>query len=461
MAMNSNITKWVGVFFFGIGLSLCWVNGESEAQEENSTPPSSMRFRGNNADGLAPDNSGLPESWSTTKNVKWVVDVPGWGWSCPVVVGDRVFLTAVVGDEENVKPKKGLYLGEGVRDPAKGLHHWMVYCFDLNSGQQIWNKEAHTGQPLIPRHPKSSYAAETPASDGERLFVVFGDVGIYCYDLDGNSIWSKKIEPKKTLNDWGAASSPVVHDGKLIVVYDNMESSWIASYDGATGKEIWNKKRDETHTWSTPFVWENEIRTEIVVPGQRKNRGYSLSGEVLWEFDGKANLVISSPFSAHGLCYLASGYVGAPHKNTFAIKPGAHGDLAPNTDKYTENEFIAWYTPRSAPYNTTQLVYGDYLYTLYDFGFLTCHDAKTGVEVYGKQRLKPRGSFTASPWAYNGKIFCLNEDGLTYTIQPGPEFKILETSDLAELSLASPAVVGDKLLLRTASKLYCLSESED
>ena len=107
------------------------------------------------------------------------------------------------------------------------------------------------------------------------------------------------------------------------------------------------------------------------------------------------------------------------------------------------------------------MVDGDYLYTLYDFGFLTCHDAKTGVEVYGKQRLKPRGSFTASPWAYNGKIFCLNEDGMTYTIQPGPEFKILGTSDLAELSLASPAVVGDKLLLRTASKLYCLSESED
>lgn len=113
--MNSNFQKWFGVLCFCIGVSWCWVEGVSEAQEKNSTLPSSMRFRGNNADGLAPDNSGLPESWSKTKNVKWVADVPGWGWSCPVVVGDRVFLTAVVGDEENVKPKKGLYLGRRSR----------------------------------------------------------------------------------------------------------------------------------------------------------------------------------------------------------------------------------------------------------------------------------------------------------------------------------------------------------
>lgn len=458
--MNRFQIKWFCVFCFCLGLNLALVEEITSAQDSNASS-GWMRFRGNNADGLAPDNPKLPETWSKTKNVKWTADVPGYGWSCPIVVGDRVFLTAVVGDEENVKPKKGLYLGEGVRDPLKGVHHWMVYCFDLNSGKTIWKQEAHTGRPPVPRHPKSSYAAETPTSDGERLFVVFGDVGIYCYDLDGKPIWSETIEPKKTMNDWGAASSPVVHDGKVIVVYDNLESSWIASLDAKSGKEVWKKNRDETHSWSTPYVWENDVRTEIVVSAQKKYRGYSLSGEVLWEFDGKGNLVIPSPFSAHGLCFLASGYFGAPAQNTFAIKPGAKGDLAPDTENYTKNDSIAWHTPRSAPYNTTQLVYGDYLYTLYDRGFFTCHEAKTGKEVYGKQRLKPRGSFTASPWAYNGKIFCLNEDGLTYTIQPGPEFKVLETSDLDELSLSTPAIVGDKLLIRTASKLYCLSDSSE
>ena len=417
------------------------------------------RFRGTDGTGAVADNAGLPISWSTTENVRWIADVPGWGWACPVVWGNKVFLTTVVNDEPNLTPSKGLYLGEGVRDPAKGTHHWLVYCFDLQSGKQLWLQEAHTGVPAVPRHPKSCYAAETAVTDGERVYALFGDVGLYCYDMDGRLLWSHRIDPKKTAQDYGAAASPVVHDGQVFVVYDNLEESWIASFDAKTGEQRWKKPRNETHSWATPLVWTNELRTEIVVPGKRRNRSYSLDGDLLWEFDGRmSNLVIPSPFVAHGLCYIASGYIGDDHRPTFAIRPGATGDITPVAKDFSGSEYIAWYQGKSSPYNPSQIVYGDYLYTLYDRGFLTCHDAKTGEEVYGKQRLTPGGSFTSSPWAYNGHLFFLSEDGLTYVVKAGPNFEIVERNELDEFCMACPAISGDKLLIRTGSKLYCMTQ---
>ena len=418
------------------------------------------RFRGADATGVAKDHSNLPDRWSQADNIAWVADVPGQGWGSPIVVGDRMFVSSVVADEENTKPKGGLYLGQGVREPENGIHHWMVYCFDLQNGEELWKQEAHTGRPLVPRHPKSSYAAETPTTDGERLFVLFGDLGLYCYSLDGDLLWSKMIEPKKTNMDYGAAASPVVHDGQVFVVYDNKEDSWIASFDTETGDQLWRMKREETHSWATPFVWENELRSEIVVPGQRVNRSYSLDGKELWNFDGHMSvLVIPSAFAAHGMCYISSGYVGDAHRPTFAIRPGAEGKLA-TKDEFNDSEFIEWYQPKASAYNTTQIVYGDYLYTVYDQGFMTCHNALTGDEVYGKQRFSPKGSFTASPWAYNGKVFCLNEDGLTYVIEAGPEFEILATNPLDELCIATPSTVDGKLLIRTLTRVYCITISD-
>lgn len=416
------------------------------------------RFRGADATGVAKDHPQLPDRWNKTENVAWVADVPGQGWGSPIVVGDRVFVSSVVAQEENIKPKGGLYLGQGVRDPAKGIHHWMVYCFDLNSGKELWRHEAHAGRPAVPRHPKSSYAAETPTTDGERLFVLFGDLGLYCYSLDGDPLWSKPIEPKKTNLDYGAAASPVVHDGQVFVVYDNKEDSWIAAFDAVTGEQRWRTKRDETHSWATPLVWKNDKRTEIVVPGQRVNRSYSLDGKELWSFDGNMSvLVIPSPFAAHGMCYISSGYVGDSHRPTFAMRPGAEGKLDVD-EGFAKSDFIEWYQPKASPYNTTQIVYGEYLYTVYDQGFMTCHNALTGEEVYGKRRFSPKGSFTASPWAYNGKVFCLSEDGLTYVIKAGPEFEILNTNSLAELCIATPSVTGNNLLVRTLTKVYCITK---
>lgn len=416
------------------------------------------RFRGPTADGVARDDPRLPDSWSTTENVQWKVDMPGWGWAAPVVWGNRVFLTTVVADEKNITPTKGLYLGRGVRDPAKGNHHWMVYCFDLQTGDELWKHETHEGRPKVPRHPKSTYAAETTTTDGERLYVLFGDLGLYCYSMDGEPLWSHAIAPKRTMSDYGAAASPIVHDGQVIYVYDNQEESYITSLDAKTGEPRWRTARNERTTWATPFLWQHEQRTEIIVCGKRKNRSYDLAGKLLWEFEGNmSNLVIPSPFAVKNLLYITSGYVGDAHRPVFAIKPGASGDITLK-DNEKSNEFIQWYQPKAGPYNPSPIVYGDFYYTLHDRGFLTCHDAETGNEVYGKQRLADRASFTASPWAYNGKLFFLSEDGDTYVVNAGNEFEVEKTNSLEELAIACPAVSQGNLLIRTASKLYCFSK---
>lgn len=209
---------------------------------------------------------------------------------------------------------------------------------------------------------------------------------------------------------------------------------------------------------ATPVVWENKHRPEIVTPGKRKIRSYDLSGKLLWEMDGRmSNLVIPSPFASFGMVYITSGYVCDRHRPVYAIRPGASGDITPKEGQ--TSEFIQWYLPTAGPYNPSPIVYGDYYYTLLDRGSLTCHDAQTGEEVYGGNRFTPRASFTASPWAYNGKLFFLSEDGVTYVVEAGPEFKQLHTNSLDELCLASPAACQGKLLIRTTSRLYCFSNS--
>merc|ERR1711964_462240 len=264
-------------------------------------------------------------------------------------------------------------------------------------GEVLWNQESHTGEPQVPRHPKSTYASETPATDGERLYVLFGDVGLYCYDFDGQQLWSHAIDAKKTLSDYGAAASPIVHDGQVILLYDNQEESYLASFDAETGRQNWQTDREETSTWATPFIWKNDLRTEIFTCGKTKNRSYDLNGELLWEFDGRmSNLVIPSPFAAHGMLFVTSGYFADPHRPVYAVAPGASGDIS-LADEQTSSDFIHWYQPKAGPYNTSPIVYEDYYYTLYDRGFLTCHDAHTGEEVYGKRRFTPGASFTAAP----------------------------------------------------------------
>ena len=416
------------------------------------------RFRGADGTGVVADDPRLPEVWDEKTNLAWRTGIPGWGWSSPCVWGDRVFVTSVHGEAEYEKPKKGLYNGRGRSRPPEGVHHWMVYCLSLKTGDLLWKHEAHSGQPKIARHPKNTYASETPTTDGQRVYVLFGDLGLYCYDFTGKPLWTHKIQAKKTLLDYGAAASPIVHDGQVIFVYDNQSSSYIASLDAQTGQQRWRTSRNETSTWATPFLWKHEQRAEIVVAGRKRNRAYGLDGKLLWSFNGRMSvLTIPSPFVADGLLYLTSGYFQDNKRPVFALSPGAQGDITLERGQ-TSNDFVRWSLRKSGPYNTSPIVYRGLYYTLLDRGFITCHDAKTSKLIYDRIRFAPGATFTASPWAYNGKVFCLNEDGDTYVIDATNNYKLIRTNSLDALCAATPSIAQGRLLIRTADTICCFTQ---
>jgi outer membrane protein assembly factor BamB len=416
-------------------------------------------FRGRNA-GVAADDPRLPDTWSTTENVAWKAEIPGLGWSSPVVWNDLVFVTSVVSSGLEEPPKPGLYLGGPVLEKASASHRFVLHAFDLKTGARRWTRDIHESPPGQPKHLKNSYASETPVTDGERVYAYFGDVGLFAVDMTGALVWSKPMGPFKTRNGWGTGASPVLHGDRIYVVNDNDEQSFLAAFDKRTGADVWRVNRDEGTNWATPYVWENSRRTEIVTPGTDRVRSYDLEGRLLWEFTGMSSITIPTPFSRGDLLYISSGYLGDPLRPTYAVRPGASGNITLASGE-TGNAYIAWSAATIAPYNTTPIVYGDILYTLLDRGFLTAHDAKTGREIYGRQRIAPdAGAFTASPWAYNGKLFALSEDGDTYVIQAGPEFKVLAKNALGDMALATPAVVGAGLVVRTKSSLYRIARTE-
>ena len=226
------------------------------------------QFRGPDGAGISASTN-LPDHWSATENVAWKTDLPGRSWSSPIVWGDRVFLTAVVNSGESEPPKKGLYLGGNRPEPPKAEHQWKVLCLDLATGKLLWNKTVHQGTPQTPIHLKSSYGAETPVTDGERVYALFGNVGVFAFTIEGQEVWSKRLEPRKTRFGWGTAASPALHAGRLFIVNDNDDQAELFALDAKTGKELWRVDRDEKSNWATPFLWQNGQRTELITPGSR------------------------------------------------------------------------------------------------------------------------------------------------------------------------------------------------
>ncbi len=415
------------------------------------------QFRGAQSMGVAED-ANLPDKWSATENVAWKTDIPGIGWSSPIIWGNQVFLTSVINSGDTEPPKKGLYFG-GERPIPPAEHRWMVYAVNFQTGKVMWEREVYKGIPKFTRHLKNSYASETPVTDGERIYAYFGNVGLFVFDLKGTLLWKQMFDAKKTRFGWGTAASPVVYKDRIYIVNDNDEQSFLIALDKKTGKQIWKVDREVGTNWATPYIWESGQRTELIVPATKVVRSYDLDGKVLWEFKGMSTIAIPVPFSKFGLLYITSGYVGDQHRPVYAIKPGASGDISLKEGE-TSNQFIAWYQRQAGPYNPSPIVYGDLYYTLLDRGFFTAHDAKTGKEVYGKQRIDPAaGAFTSSPWAYNGKIFALSEDGDTFVIQAGNEYKLVGKNSLDEMCMATPAIAKGSLVIRTATKLYRITNA--
>jgi outer membrane protein assembly factor BamB len=414
------------------------------------------QFRGPQA-GVAADDPALPDTWGPTQNVVWEADVPGVGWSSPIVWGDHIFVTSAVNTEEGARPAARVYTAAEVAS-TKASHRWVVYDFDFKTGGIRWEREVGTRVPKA-KHLKNSYASETPTTDGERVYAYFGSVGLFAFDMNGRPAWSHPMEPSTMRSDWGPAASPIVYRGRVYVVNDNEDQSFIAAYDARSGNEVWRVNRDEGSNWSTPFVWENDVRTEIVTAGSRKLRSYDLEGKLLWEMSGLSSLHIPTPFARLGLLFIDSGFRADPNRPVVVIRPGASGDISLKKGE-SSNQYIVWSHPTLGSYNPSSIVVGDYYYTLYDTSFLACNDARTGKEIYGRQRISADSTgFSASPWAYNGKIFAMSEDGDTFVIQPGPEFKVIGKNSLNEMTLATPAVAQGSLVVRTASKLYRIART--
>lgn len=413
-------------------------------------------FRGGAQAGVA-EGKTLPATWSKDKNVVWSQVIPGRGWSSPIVWGERIFLTTTISETDLGEPQKGLYINDLTGKIRPGEHRWVVMCLDRKTGKTLWQKNAHEGKAPGPIHKKNSYASETPVTDGERVYAYFGNLGVYCYDMEGKQLWSKSMEPARTTLNWGTAASPALHKDQLIIQNDNDDESWLMSLNAKTGKLNWRVKREEKSNWATPFIWENKLRTEIITAGKNKVRSYDLKGKLLWELHGMSSPTIPTPFAAHGLLFVTSGYVIDFTRPLYAIRPGAKGDITLKSKEKT-NKFVAWSSTLAGPYHPTPVVYGDYLYVLLDRGQIACYNAKTGERVY-KERIPRAGTgFTASPWAYDGKIFCLNEDGTTIVIKAGAEFKVLGRNSLDGTSLATPALAGGSLFIRTINRLYRLEK---
>ena len=419
-------------------------------------------FRGGFSRGTS-DNINLPLEWDSKKgkNIEWKVKVPGLGWSSPVVHSGRIYLTTAVSEGEIEPRKPGLYFGGDRKEPIKHMHHFLVLCLDIESGDYLWQREVLASRPLTPIHIKNSYAAETPVTDGERVYAYFGSHGLYCLDKTGKKLWEKMFKPYEMRNGWGTGASPILEGDQLIIVNDNMEESWLAGFNKITGKQLWKTKREEPSNWSTPFVWKHNGISELILTGRNQTRSYDLVGNERWRLKWKSrtSIVIPTPFEAHGLLYIASGYVGDREKHVYAIKPGAKNDISLKPGE-TKNDFIAWYDKRAAPYNPSPLVYGDEFYCLFDFGFLACRDVRTGSVYFDKERINPDKSigFTASPWAYRGHVFALSEAGDTYVFLAGKEYKLVRVNYTGGMSMANPALAADRLILRNQNHLFSIRE---
>ena len=425
------------------------------------------RFRGSNG-GVAADHPSLPDQWGPAQNIVWKIDVPGRSWSSPVIWGDHVFVTTAINtlETESLLPvtsyvsrsNGGTMTFMDVSKPS-APHRWVLYDVDLKTGRIRWERVAHTGVPAKSRHLKNSYAAETPVTDGERVYVYFGDVGLFAYDMDGKLLWSRPMDALEMQTGFGHAASPVVDDSRVYIVNDNEEQSFIAAYDKRTGVQVWRVDRTEASNWTTPLVWKNDLRTEIITAATGGVRSYDVNGRLLWQFTGMSTFAVPSPLASGGLLYVMSGYTASPLRPAYAIRAGATGDISLKPDQ-TSNEYIVWADRTLGTFHPSPLVYRGCYYILHDRGFLTCNDPGTGKPIYPRQRISnDTATFTASPWAYNGKVFALSEDGDTFVFQSGPEFKVLGKNSLNEMALATPAVAGGSLVIRTASKLYRISKS--
>ncbi|MCP4890881.1 MAG: PQQ-like beta-propeller repeat protein [Planctomycetaceae bacterium] len=422
------------------------------------------QFRGIDASGVA-TGCPPPVTWDVegARNIAWKTEIPGLGLASPIIVGEQVFIVTAVGDEQVPSLRTGLYGDiESVAD--EGVQSWQVYSLSLRTGKVIWKRILYTGQPTMNRHTKSSHANATPASDGEHIVVNLASEGLYCLSTDGGFRWKKRLGKldsgyyRDRDAQWGYASSPIVFQQLAIVLADIQERSFLAAYDLRTGCERWRTDRDDVPTWGTPTIVRGASFNELVINGYRHSGGYDpATGHERWRLDGGGDIPVPTPIEAHGLIYLSSGH--GENRPLRAIKVGSQGNIGLQDGDAT-SESVVWTHPRDGIYLQTPIVYGPHLYACRGNGVLSCYDARTGQRLY-RERLGGGGGFTASPIAADGKLYFISEEGEVYVVRAGPEYELLAKNVMGEICLATPAISGGVLVVRTKGHVFGITQKTD
>jgi len=415
------------------------------------------QFRGPAASGVA--NGSPPIEWNVDsgKNILWKTEIPGLGHSSPVIWGDRIFVTSAVAEKGSSSLKTGLY---GDIEPVKdeGPQKFNVYCIDRKTGKILWERTATSGIPKIMRHPKSTHASPTPATDGEHLIVSFGSEGLFAYDLNGTLLWKKDLGLLDAgfymVPDaqWGFASSPVIHDGVVIIQADVQKNSFLGAFDVKTGKQLWRTPRNDVPTFGTPavvpYTAAGASRWQVVVNGWHHIGGYDFkTGKELWMLKGVADIPVPTPVFADGRIIITNAHgSGRP---IYAIRTDASGDI---TGSKTA---IAWSVDRAGNYMQTPLLDKNIGYFCFDNGVLTTYQLSTGEKLY-QTRLGGTTGFTSSPVAATDRLYITNEDGHTFVLAKGSEYKLLGENDIGETVMASAAISANVLYVRGRSHLFAI-----
>jgi len=390
-------------------------------------------FRGPTGQGHA-TASKLPTQWSSSKNVAWKTSIAGLGWSSPIVVGDRIYLTTAVPTGDGEKKDQSL----------------RTICLNAATGKSVWDKEIflQDGKTAKPIHSKNSHASPTPISDGKHLFVHFGAQGTACLTLDGAAVWQNREFQYEMRH--GNGGSPILVDNLLVFSCDGLDKMFVVALDKSTGKVRWQTAREHKNgnkfSFGTPLLIEVNGEKQIVAPGTFHVAAYRpKDGSEVWRVDyGLGYSVIPRPVFGHGLLFLSSGY---DTPVLMAIKPDGTGNV-------TETH-VAWKTNKSAPHTPSPLLVGDQLYVVSDGGIATCFNAVSGEQIWQK---RIGGNFSASPLFADGKIYLQSEQGDGIVLQPGSEYVELAKNELAPRTFASYAVADGALLIRTETQLYRIQQ---
>jgi outer membrane protein assembly factor BamB len=328
----------------------------------------------------------------------------------------------------------------------------------------LWSRTAHKGVPKVKRHVKATQANATPVTDGRIVVVSFGSEGLYAYDMDGKLLWRRDLgildpgyagQPDLS---WGFASSPVIHEGLVILQCDIQKGSFIAAFNLKDGSPAWRTDREEKPAWSTPVFYQGTTGTELVTSGSLYYRGYDpRTGKELWRLHDGGEVKVPSPVVANGMFYLTGG--NPRGREFYVVRPPVKGDI-PIPPAEGPSASIAWRKQRGSPYTPTPLVYEGHLYVCNDNGVLTVYDAVTGAQLYQNRIGTTNSTFSASPIAAAGKIYFASEDGEVFVVKAGPVYELLATNRMGEPLMATPAASDGILLIRGQRHLFAVGSEK-